>query len=90
METGRAWADDGASRHRHLVGNRVVEQPDSGEIKARTAFILYRSHHETDANIFAGSREDILRRVEGTWKIAKRTIILDSNVILAKNLSVFF
>jgi 3-phenylpropionate/cinnamic acid dioxygenase small subunit len=60
------------------------------EVKAKTAFILYRSHHETDENIFAGSREDTLRQVDGQWKIAQRIIVLDANVILAKNLSVFF
>ncbi len=89
LETGMAWAEDPPSRTRHLVGNLVVDQ-SGGEVKAKTAFILYRSHHETDENVFAGSREDILRRVDGGWKIAKRTIVLDSNVILAKNLSVFF
>ena len=35
-------------------------------------------------------REDVLRPVDGSWQIARRTIVLDSNVILAKNLSVFF
>ena len=39
---------------------------------------------------FAGYRDDLLRPVDGEWKIARRTIVLDSNVILAKNLSVFF
>jgi 3-phenylpropionate/cinnamic acid dioxygenase small subunit len=68
----------------------VVEPLPNGEVKAKTAFILYRSHHETDEHIFAGSREDVLRQVEGQWKIARRVIVLDANVILAKNLSVFF
>ena len=90
LETGMAWAENPPSRTRHLISNLVVEPLDGGEVKAKTAFILYRSHHETDENIFAGSREDVLRRVEGAWKIARRTIVLDSNVILAKNLSVFF
>ncbi len=90
LESGMAWAEDPPSRTRHLVGNLLVERLDGGEVKAKTAFILYRSHHETDENIFAGSREDILRPADGSWKIAKRTIVLDSNVILAKNLSVFF
>ena len=68
----------------------MVEQLDGGEVKAKTAFILYRSHHETDENIFAGSREDHLRKEDGRWRIYKRVIVLDANVILAKNLSVFF
>ena len=90
LETGMAWAEDPPSRTRHLVGNLVVEQLPNGEVKAKTAFILYRSHRERDENIFAGSREDELRNVDGQWKVSKRVIVLDTNVILAKNLSVFF
>ncbi|WP_089941050.1 aromatic-ring-hydroxylating dioxygenase subunit beta [Candidatus Entotheonella palauensis] len=90
LDTGMAWAEDPPSRTRHLVGNLVVDPLPCGEVKAKTAFILYRSHHETDENIFAGSREDTLRQVDGQWKIAQRVIVLDANVILAKNLSVFF
>jgi 3-phenylpropionate/cinnamic acid dioxygenase small subunit len=90
LDTGTAWAEDPPSRTRHLVGNLVVDPLLNGEVKAKTAFILYRSHHETDENIFAGSREDTLRQVDGQWKIAQRIIVLDANVILAKNLSVFF
>jgi 3-phenylpropionate/cinnamic acid dioxygenase small subunit len=90
LDTGTAWAEDPPSRTRHLVGNLVVDPLPNGEVKAKTAFILYRSHHETDENLFAGSREDTLRQVDGQWKIAQRIIVLDANVILAKNLSVFF
>ena len=90
LGTGMAWAEDPPSRTRHIVGNLVVEPSSENEVKAKTAFILYRSHQETDENIFAGSREDTLRKVDGDWKVAKRVIVLDSNVILAKNLSVFF
>ena len=90
LETGMAWAEDPPSRTRHLVGNLVVEPLANGEVAAKTGFILYRSHHEVDENIFAGSREDVLRQVDGEWKIARRVIVLDANVVLAKNLSVFF
>ena len=90
LDTGMAWAEEPPSRTRHIVGNLVVEPLPGGDLKAKTAFILYRSHHETDENIFAGSREDHLRKEDGRWRIYKRVIVLDSNVILAKNLSVFF
>ena len=90
LETGMAWAEDPPSRTRHLVGNLIVDRLPNGEVQAKTAFILYRSHHETEENIFAGSREDVLRQVAGQWKIARRVVILDANVILAKNLSIFF
>ena len=90
LETGMAWGEDPPSRTRHIVGNLVVDPQPDGEVRARTAFILYRSHHETEENIFAGYRDDVLRPADGDWKIARRTIVLDSNVIMAKNLSVFF
>lgn len=90
LDTGMAWAEDPPSRTRHLVGNLVVEPKSDSEVKAKTAFILYRSQHETEQDIFAGSREDDLRKVDGQWKVAKRVIDLDANVILAKSLSVFF
>ena len=90
LDTGMAWAEDPPSRTRHIIGNLVVEQLPDGDIRSKTAFILYRSHHETDENLFSGSREDHLRKEDGRWKIYKRVIVLDSNVILAKNLSVFF
>jgi biphenyl 2,3-dioxygenase beta subunit len=44
---------------------------------------------ESDKDIFVGTRQDILRRVNGSFKIARRTIILDQAVLDAKNISVF-
>jgi 3-phenylpropionate/cinnamic acid dioxygenase small subunit len=32
----------------------------------------------------------MLRQVDGQWKIARRKILLDQNVLLAKNLTLFF
>ena len=89
LDTGMAWGEDPPSRTRHLIGNLVAEPLDNGEVKAKTAFLVYRSHLETDHQLLAGSREDVLRRVNGAWKIAKRTVLLDANVLLDKNLSIF-
>jgi len=89
LDTGMAWGEDPPSRTRHLIGNLVAEPLPGGEVKAKTAFLVYRSHLETDHQLLAGSREDLLRKVDGAWKIAKRTILLDANVLLDKNLSVF-
>ena len=89
LEPGMAWAEDPPSRTRHLVGNLVAEPLDSGDVQAKTAFLVHRSHLETDQQLLAGSREDVLRRVDGAWKVAKRTIVLDANVLLDKNLSIF-
>jgi 3-phenylpropionate/cinnamic acid dioxygenase small subunit len=89
LESGMAWAEDPPSRTRHLVGNLVVEPGGHGEVRTKTAFLVYRSHLETDQQLFAGSREDVLRQVDGAWKVARRTILLDANVLPDKNLSIF-
>ncbi|HEV8247409.1 MAG TPA: 3-phenylpropionate/cinnamic acid dioxygenase subunit beta [Polyangiaceae bacterium] len=89
LETGMAWAEDPPSRTRHLIGNLEVTRRENGEVEARTAFLVYRSHLETDHQVLSGSRGDVLRKVDGAWKVARRTILLDANVLLDKNLSVF-
>jgi 3-phenylpropionate/cinnamic acid dioxygenase small subunit len=89
LDTGMAWAEDPPSRTRHVVGNLEAEPLENGEVKARTAFLVYRSHLETDHQLLSGCREDVLRKVDGGWKVAKRMIVLDANVLLDKNLSVF-
>jgi len=89
LDTGMAWAEDPPSRTRHLVGNLEVTPLARGEVRARTAFLVYRSHLETDHQLLSGCRDDVLRKVKGAWKIARRTIVLDANVLLDKNLSVF-
>ena len=89
LDSGMAWAEDPPSRTRHLIGNLEAAPQDNGEVQARTAFLVYRSHLETDHQLLSGSREDVLRQVAGGWKVAKRTILLDANVLLDKNLSVF-
>jgi hypothetical protein len=47
------------------------------------------SHLETDHQLLSGCREDLLRKVNGAWKVARRTLAPDINVLLDKNLSVF-
>jgi 3-phenylpropionate/cinnamic acid dioxygenase small subunit len=89
LDTGMAWAEDPPSRTRHLIGNLEATPLENGEVEARTAFLVYRSHLETDHQLLSGCREDLLRNVNGAWKVARRTIVLDANVLLDKNLSVF-
>jgi len=89
LDTGMAWAEDPPSRTRHLIGNLEAAPLENGEVEARTAFLVYRSHLETDSQLLSGCREDVLRKVNGAWQVKKRTIVLDANVLLDKNLSVF-
>jgi 3-phenylpropionate/cinnamic acid dioxygenase small subunit len=84
-----AWAEDPPSRARHLIGNLEATPLENGEVGAKTTFLVYHSHLETDHQLLSGCREDVLRKVDGAWKVARRTIVLDAHVLLDKNLSVF-
>jgi 3-phenylpropionate/cinnamic acid dioxygenase small subunit len=91
LDTGMAWAEDPPSRTRHLIANVEVEPGDEeAELKVHSNFIVYRSRSETEQDFYVGARNDILRRVNGAWKIASRKIVIDQNVLLAKNVSIFF
>jgi 3-phenylpropionate/cinnamic acid dioxygenase small subunit len=91
LDTGMAWAEDPPSRTRHLVTNIEVEAGNiASELKVYSNYLVYRSRGETEQDFYVGRREDVLRNVDGAWKIARRKIILDQNVLLAKNVSIFF
>ena len=91
LDTGMAWAEDPPSRTRHLLANIEVETGSAGsELNVRANFIVYRSRSETEQDFYVGARRDVLRLVDGAWKIANRKLILDQNVLLAKNVSIFF
>jgi 3-phenylpropionate/cinnamic acid dioxygenase small subunit len=84
-----AWAEMPPSRTRHLITNVRIKNDDGSAIEALANFIVYRTRMETDQDIFVGERQDMLRRANGTFQIARRTIILDQVVLSAKNISVF-
>lgn len=85
-----AWAELPPSRTRHLISNVRIIDDSNTDIDTRCNFVCYRTRMETDQDIFVGSRHDRLRRVDGGFKIARRTIILDQATLLAKNISIFF
>jgi len=84
-----AWAEMPPSRTRHLVTNVRIKKDDGSTIEVYANFIVYRTRMETDQDLFVGERQDVLRRANGTFQIARRTIILDQAVLSAKNISVF-
>jgi len=74
-----------------LLTNIEIEQGDAeSELEVYSNFIVYRSRSETEQDFYVGARRDVLRWVDGAWKIAHRKLILDQNVLLAKNVSIFF
>ena len=91
LDTGMAWAEDPPSRTRRFLANIEIEPGESeAELRVRANFIVYRSRAESEEDFYVGAREDVLRREGGAWKIARRKMVLDQNVLSAKNVSLFF
>jgi 3-phenylpropionate/cinnamic acid dioxygenase small subunit len=93
--TGVHYAEEPLSRVTHMVSNvRLLDvRPsveDAQEITAGCRFLVYQNRVEYENFTFIGRRTDELRRVGTSWQIARREIILEQNVLLAKNLSIFF
>ena len=89
LYTGQAWAETPPSRTRHFVSNIRIAASNGPEVEVDSYFLAYRTRLETDQDMYVGLRQDLLRRVEGQLKIARRTITLDQTVLLAKNISIF-
>jgi len=95
LQTGVHWAEEPVSRSAHLVTNvRVLERsPQRGAaqtVSTRCRILVYRNRLEREVDLFVGIREDKMRRRGATWEIVERTVFLEQNVLLAKNLTLFF
>ena len=59
------------------------------ELDIRSRFLVYENRVEHEAYFFVGKRSGTLRLEEGFWRLLRREIDLDQNVLLAKNLTIF-
>jgi 3-phenylpropionate/cinnamic acid dioxygenase small subunit len=93
--TGVHYAEEPLSRVCHMISNvqiLAVRDNEAGqrEVDARSRFLVYQNRVEYETYLFVGKRNDTLRLTDAGWKVARREIILDQNVLLAKNLTTFF
>lgn len=93
--TGVHWAEEPLSRLCRSVSNVQVTSISRNaagqeELGVRSRFVMYQNRCEYEEYYFTGRRYDILRRVDGRLKLARREIHLGQTVMLAKNLTMFF
>mgnify|MGYP003631778445 CR=1 FL=1 len=90
LKTGTAWSENPRTRYRHMITNVEVEAGDEPEqYKASSNFLIYRNRLERDECWMVGTRQDILFRVESNLYLGKRTVLVDQNSLLSKNLNVY-
>ncbi len=90
IRTGIHWAEEPPSRICHMVSNVQILHASPTEIGVKSRFLVYRNRVETETDVLVGKREDLLRRANSSFRIARRKIVLDQSVLLAKNLTFFF
>ena len=93
--TGVHWAEEPLSRLCRAVSNVQLTSVSTNaagqlELGVRSRFVTYQNRCEYEEYVFVGKRNDVLRQVDGQWKLARREIHLGQTVLLAKNLSIFF
>jgi 3-phenylpropionate/cinnamic acid dioxygenase small subunit len=91
LDSGMAWSEEPPSRTCRFIYNVIVDESDTNAgLIVRSNFILYRTRGDLERDFYVGSRQDVLRSTDGSWKIAYRKILVPQNVLAAKNVSSFF
>ena len=89
-ETGLSHVEIPVSMTGHFITNVLVEDGDNdGEVKVLSNFVVRQARKLRDEAWWAGRRRDVLRRVDGSWRIARREILLDATG-LPRGISIFF
>jgi 3-phenylpropionate/cinnamic acid dioxygenase small subunit len=93
--TGVHYAEEPLSRITHMVSNVQIKAArpqinDVRELDVTSRFLVYQNRVQYETYTFVGRRHDTLRLSGTCWKIARREILLEQNILLAKNLTTFF
>ena len=91
INTGVHWAEEPVSRFEHLISNVLILGEDGDQVKVSSKFYVYQNRLQDEVQTFVGRRYDALRRDPDTvFKVVKREILLDQNVLLPKVINTFF
>ena len=96
LQTGLHWAEEPLSRVSHLVTNVRLRHPEStgservAEVGLSCRFVVYRNRVADETDFFVGRRFDTVRATEQGWKLCRRELQLNQNVLQAKNLTLLF
>lgn len=88
LTTGQAWGENPPSRTRRFVTNVEVERGE-GELRVHSNLLIHRSRRMDDVHWFVAARDDVLRRSGASFQLARRKVVLDTNVLQSPNLSLF-
>ncbi len=88
-DTGFSHVEIPVSMTCHMIGNILIEDEVDGAVQVKSSFIVRQARKLRDEAWWVGRRDDRIRKVDGEWRICRRTIHLDATV-LPRGISVFF
>lgn len=90
LRTKHAWAEDPASRNRHLVTNVASTATPDG-IEVRSALLLVRARLDSPVTeMLTADRVDLLRETaDGALQLAKRTVYVDQTTLQLSAITTF-
>lgn len=90
LETDKAWAEDPASRTRHIVTNVRAGRAGDNEIGVESYLLLLRTRGDWHTpQMVSCERHDRWRRGPDRWRLRRRDIYLDQTLLGFDNLAVF-
>lgn len=85
-----SWTDNPPPRTRRFVSNvEVLASDQENCFETYSNLMVSYSRHQKDNHQFSAQRKDLLRLEGGEFKIVRREVILDWNVITGPSLSLF-
>lgn len=83
-------AENPPSFTRRLIANiRTVTGDRAEEVRVISAFLAYRGRAGLlEGGFYVGERSDVLRRIDGSWRLARRLVRLDQTMVFDGALSV--
>ena len=85
-----AWAESPPPRTRRFITNIEVIPLEDDCYQTYSNFHMFYSHRGADNHTYTGGRRDILKAVDGGFKLLKREIILDMDIITVPTLALIF
>jgi 3-phenylpropionate/cinnamic acid dioxygenase small subunit len=91
LGTRYAWAEDPPSRNRHMVSNVLLTgSTPSGALVVASNLLLTRSRFdESRGESLSGARSDVLERIDGELRLARRTVYLDQTTLPVGSITTF-
>lgn len=85
-----AWSESPPPRTRRFISNIEVEAVGADEYDVYSNFQMFYSHSGANNHTYTGGRRDSLKEIDGQFRIFKREVIVDWDIITVPTLALIF